>query len=495
MSKSLGLMLEESCKGYALNVATIHDGNTLTYEALNSAVNALGNELKRLGVAKGNTVAVMLSNCPEFVISYFAIQKIGAVALTLNVSSTPYELRYLLENSEAKCLITETDLVIKFEEVRAETPLCRHLITAGGVTGGVTGASSTFREILDKGPFTLKMPEIAADDPAVMIYTAGLTGRPLGAVLTHHNLLTQSNLLGGVYSCTEKDRGLALIPLFHAFGAVANMLGPLRIGAGIVLMDNFTIDGIFRVIESEKVTYIAAVPRLFLAMTMHPGAEKYDLSSLDFCITGGSAMPPDFIPRFEEKFKVILREGYGLTEASPVCSVGRRDKVHKPGSVGVVMPGTVAKVVDDGGRDAAAGEIGELLISGDNVMKGYFKDEAATVRVIRNGWLHTGDLARIDEDGYIFLTGRKKRMIITSGFNVYPREVEQVLELHPAIKEAMVVGRADLMRGEVVKAMIVRKPGMETSGKEITRHCRVYLSSYKVPRKIEFVESIKEGKI
>jgi long-chain acyl-CoA synthetase len=487
---SLGRMFEESCVRYSKNVATIFEENTLTYEELCKAVNALGNELKRRGITKGHTVAIMFTNCPEFVISYFAIQKIGAVALTLSVFSTPHELRYLLNDSDAKCLITETALVKKFEEIREETPNCCHLITSGELTAN----SLDFREILDKGSFTLETPDIANDDPAVMIYTAGLTGRPLGAVLTHHNLLTQANLLGDEYGCNERDRGVALIPLFHAFGASVNMLGPIRIGAGIVLMDNFTVKGLFSAIEKEKVTYIAAVPRLFLAMIMHKGSEKYDLGSLEFCITGGSAMPPDFIPLFEEKFQVILREGYGLTEASPVCAVGRKDMVHKPGSIGTVIPGTEAKVVDDKGCDIKTGEIGELVIRGDNVMKGYYKDEEATARVIKNGWLYTSDLARIDDDGYIYLTGRKKRMIITSGYNVYPREVEKVLELHPAVKESMVVGKEDLMRGEVVKALIVRQPGIETTEKEITRHCRIYLSSYKVPRKVEFVDVIEMPK-
>jgi long-chain acyl-CoA synthetase len=324
----------------------------------------------------------------------------------------------------------------------------------------------------------------------VMIYTAGLTGRPLGAVLTNGNLLSQSDLLWSVYNATEKDRGLAVIPLFHAFGAVANMLAAIRIGAGIVLMDRFTMEAILGSVEKDKVTYIAAVPRLFLGMVMYPETEKYDLSSLNFCLTGGSTMPPDFIPMFEDKFRCILREGYGLTEASPVCSVGRREMVHKPGSIGTVIPGVEAKAVDDGGNEVPRGEIGELVIRGVNVMKGYYKNEEATGQVIRNGWLYTSDLAKIDEDGYIFLTGRKKRMVITSGFNVYPREVEMILELHPAVQAAMVVGKPDLMRGEIVTALIVRNPDIPVNERELTRHCRHYLSSYKVPRAIEFVESI-----
>ncbi|MGA3206572.1 MAG: AMP-binding protein [Syntrophales bacterium] len=482
---SLGRMLEESSHRYANNAATIYDGKSLTYEALHSAVNSLGNELKSVGIQKGDKVAIMLPNCPEFVISYFAVQKIGAVAVTINILSTSYELRHLLGNSDTKCLITETPLAKRYEEIKEDIPLCNHIITTSGLD-----TSSQFREIIEKGPFTLEMPYIADDDPAVMIYTAGLTGRPLGALLTNGNLLSQSDLLWSVYHATEKDRGLAVIPLFHAFGAVANMLAAVRIGASIVLLDRITMDAIFSTIEKEKVTYIAAVPRLFLGMIMHNGAEKYDVSSIDFCITGGSTMPPEFIPMFEEKFNVILREGYGLTEASPVCSVGRRDMAHKPGSIGTVIPGVEARAVDDRGNVVPRGEIGELVIRGVNVMKGYYKNEEATAQVIRNGWLYTSDLARIDEDGYIFLTGRKKRMIITSGFNVYPREVEMVLELHPAVQASMVVGKPDLMRGEIVKALVVRNPDIPLNEKELTRHCRTYLSSYKVPRAIEFVESI-----
>jgi long-chain acyl-CoA synthetase len=482
---SLGRMLEESCHRYADNVAIIYDEKYITYDALNRAVNALGNGLRNLGIQKGDSVAIMLPNCPEFVISYFAVQKIGAAAVTLSVLSTSHELRYLLANSDAKCLITETPLANRYEEIRAELPLCSHIITTSGLN-----ADSPFRQIVEKGPDTFDLPEIANDDPAVIIYTAGLTGKPLGAVLTHGNLLSQSELLRSVYHATDKDRGLAVIPLFHAFGAVANMLAAIRIGASIVLQDRITMDAIFSTIRKEKVTYIAAVPRLFLGMIFHREADQYDVSSLDFCITGGSAMPPDFMPMFEQKFNVILREGYGLTEASPVCSVGRRDMVHKPGSTGTVIPGVEAKVIDEKGNELPANVSGELLIRGENVMRGYYKDEEATARVLRNGWLRTSDLARIDEDGYVFLTGRIKRMIITSGFNVYPREVEQVLELHPAVKAAMVVGEPNLLRGEIVKALIVRNPDVTVDEKDIIRYCRTYLSSYKVPREVEFVESI-----
>ena len=489
---SLGNMLAESAGQFAENVAVIHGERKITYRELNRAACALGNHLRALGLGKGDKVALMLPNCPEFVIAYFGIQKIGAVAVTLNVQSTPYELSHLLGNSDSRCLITQASLAKRFDEIRNELPLCRHIITTNGPDD-----ASPFQEIVARGPFTEEIPELAGDDPAVMIYTAGLTGKPLGAVLTHHNLLTQSVLLRTICHMDDKNLGLAVIPFFHSFGAVANMLAPLRVGAGAVLVDRFTLDGVFAAIEREKVTYVAAVPRLFLGMLFHAGAEKYRTDSLKFCVTGGAAMPPEFIPVFEQRFGAKILEGYGLTEASPVSSFSRIDMPQKPGSIGIPIPGVEARIIDteerdDEARELPRGEIGELILRGDNIMKGYYNDGEMTAQVLKAGWLHTGDLGRMDEDGYIFLTGRKKRMIITSGFNVYPREIEIILGLHPAVQEARIVGKEDLLRGEIVKALVVKKPGRELEERDLLKHCRVYLSTYKVPREIEFVERIEE---
>jgi long-chain acyl-CoA synthetase len=270
------------------------------------------------------------------------------------------------------------------------------------------------------------------------------------------------------------------------------MLCVIRVGASVVLMDSFSVDAIFSAIEKKRITFIAAVPRLFIGMVMQSEDKEFDHSSLKLCISGGAAMPLEFFPRFEARFGFNIMEGYGLTEASPVCAFTRPAGTHKPGSIGPVVPDVEARVADEEGRELPTGTIGELLIRGSNVMQGYYHDEAATAAVIRDGWLHTGDLARIDEDGYIFLTGLKKRMIITSGFNVYPREVEIVLNLHPDVRASLAVGKPNLLRGEVVKALIVKHPDINVEGKELVRHCRQYLSSYKVPREIEFVESLNE---
>jgi len=268
------------------------------------------------------------------------------------------------------------------------------------------------------------------------------------------------------------------------------MINPLKIGASLVLMDLFNMESIFKAIQEEKVTYICAVPRLFLGMILQSGTNHYDMSSLRFCITGGSAMPPEFMPLFEQKFGVKLREGYGLTEAAPICTLSRIRDEQRPGSIGPTIPGVEAQIRDEQGHVVPTGEIGELVVRGVNVMKGYHNDKEATAQVMKNGWLYTGDLARMDADGYIYLTGRKKRMVITSGFNVYPREVEIVLNLHPAVEDSRVVGKLDLMRGESVKALVIKKQGVTADEKTILRHCRTFLSSYKVPRELEFVEHL-----
>lgn len=482
---SLGAMLNEISMLHAERTALIHNESRLTYRQLNRAVNSLGNRLRGLGISKGDKVAVMLPNIPEFVISYFAVQKIGAVSVTLNIQSTPYELSYLLANSEARVLITTGQLATKIDGIRADLPLCKDILVTNGLD-----ESSAFREAIEKGPFELDMPEMDDGDPAVMIYTAGLTGRPLGAALTHKNLLTQGDLLKEICDGSEEDRGLAVIPFFHAFGAAANLLNSIKTGASLVLMDVFNMESIFKAIQEEKLTFICAVPRLFLGMILHQTADRYDVSSLRFCITGGSTMPPEFMPLFEQKFGVKLREGYGLTEAAPICTLSRISEELRAGSIGPTIPGVEVRILDENDRDVSPGGVGELVVRGVNVMQGYYRDREATEKVMKNGWLYTGDLARMEPDGYIYLTGRKKRMVITSGFNVYPREVEIVLNMHPAVADSKVVGKLDLMRGEIVKALVIKKDGADGDGKTILRHCRTFLSSYKVPREIEFVESL-----
>lgn len=472
-------MLQDTAANYPDNPALIFEGRPVPYRKLDGYVEALAGHLLEIGLGRGDKVAIVLGNCPEFVISYFAALRIGAVAVTLNVMSTSYELQHLLEDSEAKILITAEGLAKRFEAVAPALPLCRHLITTAGLKDG-----SPFYEILQSGKKMADSPPLTEDDPAVMIYTAGLTGKPLGAVLTYRNLATQAWLLRDIFDGTAKDRSLAVIPLFHSFGASVNMLCPLALGGAVVLMDRFTVEGILATIQKEQVTYITGVPRLFMGMLFSDKLKNYDLSSLRVGITGGSATPPELFAEYEKHFGIPVLEGYGLTETSPCCVFTHPDRPQKPGSIGTVLPGVSAKVVDDDGREVDRGVTGELLIRGNVVMQGYYNHPEATAEVICKGWLSTGDLAYMDEEDYVFLQGVKKRMIITSGFNVYPREVELILEMHPAVARARVLGEKDLMRGEIVKAVITTRSGVPADEKEIIQHCRHYLSAYKVPREV-----------
>jgi len=441
--------------------------------------------LQRAGVVKGDKVALVLPNVPEFFYFYFAAVKLGAVAVPLNTSSTPYELSYLLDNSDAKVLVATEPVRRRYEEIRDKLATCKNIIIVDE-----PAQAAVFKKAVSSVDLNEIGEDISPDDPAAIIYTSGLTGKALGAVLTHRNLYSQSHLTQTYVKRTYKDVGLCLIPLFHSFGATVNMINVVRSGCSVVMMDRFTMDGLFGAIQKEKITYMCAVPRLYLGMIFHEGAANFDISSLEVCVTGGAAMPPDFIEPFEEKFHAKIIEGYGLTEASPACSFNMLDRPQKPGSIGRALSGTEIIIVDEEGKELPRGQVGELIARGDNVMQGYYKDKKATDSVIRDGWLHTGDLGRMDEDGYIFLTGLKKRMIITSGFNVYPKEIEDILSMHPAVREVEVVGKKDLMRGEVVLAKIVLKDGAAVDDKEILRYCRTYLSSYKVPREVEFVEKI-----
>lgn len=483
---NLAQLLEESVERYADRPVLIADGRRVTYTQLNDAVNATMDRLLHLGLKQGDKVALMLPNIPEFVYCYFAIIRAGAVAVLLNTSSTPFELTYLLNNSDAKILVTQSAGEKKYYGIKDRLTSCHEAYIIGAEGSSDRGATNNNASINELVPVT-----IDPDDPAQIIYTAGLTGKPLGAVLTHRNLCEELSMIQPIFRRQPEDVGLCLIPLFHSFGATVNMLNVIQAGCSTVMMDRLTMEALFSAIEKEKITYICSVPRLYVGMVFEEKATKYDLSSLKLCVTGGSAMPPEFIPVFEQKFGARLLEGYGLTEAAPACSFNRIERPAKHGSIGTALDGIDIKIVDDEGRELPRNETGEVIIRGANVMQGYYKDEAATATVIKNGWLYTGDLGHMDEEGYIFLTGRKKRMIITSGFNVYPQEVEDVLRLHPAVADVLVAGKEDLMRGEIVKASVVLRQEHRPDEKELIRYCKEYLSSYKAPREIEFVTSLE----
>jgi long-chain acyl-CoA synthetase len=330
-------------------------------------------------------------------------------------------------------------------------------------------------------------------DTAVILYTSGTTGSPKGAELTHANLVANARESTELMRVTEDDVIFGALPLFHSFGQTCCLNNAVHTGACLTMLARFAPDKALEVIQRDRVTIFEGVPTMYHAMLNFPGREGYDVSCLRTCVSGGSAMPVEIMRGFERAFGCVIIEGYGLSETSPVASFNHLDRERKPGSIGTPIRGVQMKVVDDDGNELPRGEVGEIAISGHNVMKGYWNRPDATAEVLRDGWLLTGDMATVDDDGYFFIVDRKKDMIIRGGFNVYPREIEEVLYEHPGVLEAAVVAIPDEALGEEIAAAVVRRPGAEIDAEEIRAFVRERVAAYKYPRHIWFLDELPKG--
>ncbi len=464
-----------------------HD-REITYGELSRTSRSLGTALKKAGITKRDKVIIVLPNIPEFVISYMAIVGLGATVVPVNPTYTTWELAQIIGNSESKAIILEKGRLETYREVLEKSPLDIVISTGneGDFKQWITGQS---REIFeDRTP----------DDAAVMMYSSGLTGYPMGAMLTQGNLDHNSQAMPICLDCNETDTTLTVIPLFHSFSASVNMLSMLRLGGTIYLMNRLNFKEIDYALRDGGVTAIGAVPTLFFGLIHHPEVQNVDYSGVRTLIAGGSALSIEIFNAFKEKFHQEIRQGYGITEASPVCSVNRKHRLIKPETIGQTIHEVEVMVVDENGRPLKPNRTGELLFKGPNIMKGYYKYEKETAEIIRDGWLFTGDLGFVDEEGYITITGYKKEMIITSGFNVYSREVESVLNAISGVRDSAITGVPDLMRGAIIKAFIVPENNHHLSEPEIKHMAHQYLAPYKTPRMIVFVDEIprnSEGKV
>ena len=451
----------------------------ISYAELAELTGSLATALKGAGIGRGDHVTIVLPNIPEFVISYMAVVGIGAVAVPVNPSFTSRELSHVLKDSESRALIMEAPKAGTYESIRSQHPLST-VITAG--EGG------NFSE-WTSGPGRDVMEDMDPDDVAVMIYTAGLTGYPMGAMLTQRNLDHNSNLMHLCANADHTDTSLTIIPCFHSFSASVNMLAMLRYGGTVHLLKGLDFKELNTILSQGAITTVCAVPTLFFALTQHPDLQGIDYTKMRVLIAGGSALPREIYDEFKERFGADIRQGYGITEASPVCAFNDIHNPIKPESIGKPVPGVTARIVDDHGRDLGTGEHGEILFKGPNVMKGYYRREKETAEILRDGWLFTGDLGYLDEDGYLYITGYKKEMVITSGFNVYNKEVENVLNSIPGVKDCVITGIPDLVRGAIIKAFVVTEDPALTEA-EVKKLARRMLASYKTPRKVVFVLEI-----
>jgi len=516
----LPAILEANSRLVASNIVTDFFGATLSYAQLWERVLRLANALKGMGVGPGSKVAIMLPNCPQAVIAYYATLWLGAVVVMTNPMYVQRELEHQWKDSESEFLFTLDHLYPKAEKVIGNTGIRKIIVTSLReylplhlkylypirawrkklFTAVPYGASvvNFSRLLASARPDPIPMAA-TPDGLALLQYTGGTTGLAKGAMLSHRNIL--ANVVQIVSWIPDLDCGrerfLAVLPFFHVFGLTAALNLAVYTGCAIIIMPRFDAGDVVKVIEKKKPTIFPGVPAIYSALMDHPRIDSFDLSSIRFCVTGAAPMPVETLGDFEKRTGSIIIEGYGLSECSPVTHVNPIRGTRKPGSIGLALPDTDCRIIDlQTGKDiTTTGEVGELAVRGPQRMLGYWNNEPETQNAIRDGWLFTGDLARMDEAGYVYIVERKKDLVISGGYNVYPREVEDVLCEHPKIVEAAAIGVPHPIRGEVLKAFVVPRPGEQLGSDEITAWCREKLAAYKVPKSIEFRNSLPKSTV
>ena len=502
MTLNLADALRASAREYPNKTAVIAGNTRLTYAELDGLARRLAAGLAGLGVRRGEHVALLLPNVPQFTATYYAALLLGCPVVPLNVLLTKDEIAYHLADSDAVALVVWESFFANAAAARQAQPKCKRLIVAKPDledTAAPDGAES-LNALLAGGGAVTESAATMPDDTAVVLYTSGTTGRPKGAELSHFNLHDNAECVATkLMQYGAETVALAVLPLFHSFGQTVIQNATILSSGTLVFLPRFDAQAAFELMQAHRVTLFAGVPTMYFALLNHADAARYDLSSLRYCVTGGAPMPVDVLRRFDQQYNVAILEGYGLSETSPAASFNRLDRPRKPGSIGLPLHGVEFKLVDDAGTTIDDPFVpGEICVRGPNVMKGYYKKPEATAESIVNGWFKTGDVAHRDEDGFYFIVDRKKDMIIRGGFNVYPREVEEVLYAHPAVLEAAVIGVPHERLGEEVKAVVVAKAGKTIDADELAAYCKEHLAAYKYPRIVEIRESLPKtatGKI
>ncbi len=493
---------------------------SLTYAQLWNQINRFAAALSKLGVRKGDRVAVMLPNMPQYVVAFFGALRAGAIVVNTNPTYTARELEHQLKDSGAETIIMLSSLYERLQTVRDNVPI-RNVIIAdvheyvGGIFKNMVARTLRkegllvdvaegdgvyhWQTVMGMGT-TAPDVEVDPEDVALFQYTGGTTGVPKAAMLTHRNLVANTIQVGAWLPTAARGQPVVMgaLPFFHVYGMTVALLYGMYVAGTVVILPNpRPIDNVMKAIHHERCTLFPGVPTMYIAIVNHPEVSKYDLRSVEACISGAAPLPVEVQQKFEAITGGRLVEGYGLTEASPVTHANPIYGKRKPGSIGLPFPSTDARIVDlNTGEPLPVGEVGELCIKGPQVMKGYWNrpDETA-ITIDEEGWLHTGDIAKMDEEGYFYIVDRKKDIIIASGYNIIPREVEEVLYKHPKVLEAVVAGVPDPYRGETVKAYIVLKEGEQATADEIIAFCREHLAPYKVPRLVEFRSELPKSQV
>lgn len=489
MSASLGAVLPGSAAGRGEKTALIAGDRTIAYGELDDRARRAGGALHALGVRKGDRIALVLGNVPEFVEALHGAWRIGAVVAPLNVMLTPEEAGYVLADAEAAAVVTDPAFLATVLAVRDRVASLEHVLVTG--RGPAPPGTSSYEEALQSAA---DPPQVAIvdEDLALLAYTAGTTARPKGAMLSHGNLLANLDQMAHVAALAEAETDVVLLalPLFHIY-ALNVVLGiTIREGATAVLVERFDPVATLELIERQRVTVLFGAPPMFAAWLQAAEQRPPDLSSVRLAVSGAAPLPGEVLEAFRDRFGITIWEGYGLTETAPAVTTNALGQVAKADSIGLVLPGVEVRLVDDQGEEVEEGDPGEIVVRGPNVFRGYWNRKDESEGVFLDGWLRTGDVAYRDEDGYLFIVDRTKDLIIVSGFNVFPREVEEAIAAHPKVAEVAVIGVPDDRTGEAVKALIVPKPGHTLTEEEVLDHCRDTLARFKWPRQVELVDSL-----
>ncbi|WP_144450264.1 long-chain-fatty-acid--CoA ligase [Halalkalibacter nanhaiisediminis] len=516
-------LVEQVSVRYPDHVALEFLGKSLTYKDFDTKVRRLANHLQALGLQKGDRVAIMLPNCPQSVITYFATLMAGGIVVQTNPLYVERELEHQLVDSGAKMIICLDLLFPRVMKVKQATKLEHIIVTAikdylpfpknlfyPFIQKKNTGLSVNiiynetihrFMPLVQTGSDKRADVEVSPEDVALLQYTGGTTGLAKGVMLTHRNLVANTiQCRHWMYKMHDgQERTLAVLPFFHVYGMTVSMNLTLLTGSALHILPRFDAKQVLKLIHQKKITIFPGAPTMYIGLINHPNIKNYNLSSIEACISGSASLPAEVQQRFEELTGGRLVEGYGLTEAAPVTHCNLLWGEHRKSSIGLPWPDTEAVILSlETGERAKEREVGELAVRGPQIMKGYWNRPEDTKATMRDGWLLTGDMGYMDEDGYFYIVDRKKDMIIAGGFNIYPREIEEVLYNHPDIQEAVAIGIPDEYRGETVKVFVVKKEGSILTEEELNTYCRANLAAYKVPRKYEFREELPKtivGKI
>ncbi len=498
MDFNLAVMLRESARRAPAKTAVILGDATLSYAQLDELSDRVAASLTAAGLAPGDRVGLQLPNIPQFVIAYFGILKAGGVVVPMNVLLKAPEIAFQLENSGARTLITYggfVDEAAKAAEAAAVTSL--YVVTEPGAraTHAPQATGAPLEALLAGDPPGPQLAARGPADPAVIIYTSGTTGTPKGAVLSHIGLYMNADIPGRLFEFSVDDVAIVALPLFHVFALSSVMNTCILLGGTMTLVPRVAPGAVLRLIQRDRVTVFMGVPTMYIALLQAVDAGDYDLASLRVAVSGGAPIPAEVIDAFESRFGVPILEGYGLSESSSTATFNISVTERKVYSVGKPIWGTSLQIWDEESRPLPPGadHVGEVVLRGMNIMTGYYDNPEATAKAFAGGWFHTGDLGYVDEDGFLFIVDRIKDLIIRGGYNVYPREIEEVLYAHPAVAEAAVIGVPDPMMGEEVRAIVAVKPGQAVTEAELIEFVKERAAAYKYPRTIEFRDSLPKG--